>query len=160
MVVDAHVQLHPEGRQPRGGTRVAKEPHRHSTRRIDLAVCAIMAHSLAVVPEPVPQLFVFARPSCSVEAKPCRRSNRGRVGLVDELRSQDCESVLLHDEGFPRALIEVEFLLEVLLDPVQDLAGRPVLDQGQQHDQRSDLGLEPGPPPWSRTTTPSATSSL
>jgi hypothetical protein len=41
------------------GTRIYKE-HKHSSRRIDLAVCSIMSHSLAAVPEPGLQLFTFA----------------------------------------------------------------------------------------------------
>jgi phage terminase large subunit-like protein len=40
------------------GTRIVKET-KHSTRRIDLAVCAIMAHSVATAPTPVPAMFWF-----------------------------------------------------------------------------------------------------
>ncbi len=40
------------------GTRVYKES-KHSTRRIDLAVCAIMAHAAAIATETGPQVFVF-----------------------------------------------------------------------------------------------------
>jgi phage terminase large subunit-like protein len=40
------------------GTRIYKE-HKHSTRRIDLAVAAVMAHATATLIEPGPQLFVF-----------------------------------------------------------------------------------------------------
>ena len=40
------------------GTRIYKE-HKHSTRRIDLAVCAIMAHSVAAAVEPGPQLYWY-----------------------------------------------------------------------------------------------------
>jgi phage terminase large subunit-like protein len=40
------------------GTRVYKE-HKHSTRRIDLAVCAIMAHSVAATVDTGPQMWVF-----------------------------------------------------------------------------------------------------
>ena len=38
------------------GTRVYKES-KHSTRRIDLAVCAIMAHAAASTTAPLPQIF-------------------------------------------------------------------------------------------------------
>ena len=38
------------------GTRIAKET-KHSTRRIDLAVCAIMAHSVAAAIDPGLQLY-------------------------------------------------------------------------------------------------------
>jgi phage terminase large subunit-like protein len=41
------------------GTRIYKE-HKHSARRIDLAVCAIMAHSVAATVEPGPQLYWYA----------------------------------------------------------------------------------------------------
>jgi phage terminase large subunit-like protein len=44
------------------GTRIHKE-HKHSTRRIDLAVCAIMAHSVAATIEPGPQLYWYAAAS-------------------------------------------------------------------------------------------------
>jgi phage terminase large subunit-like protein len=40
------------------GTRIYKE-HKHSTRRIDLAVCAIMAHSVAATVEPGLQLYWY-----------------------------------------------------------------------------------------------------
>jgi phage terminase large subunit-like protein len=40
------------------GTRITKE-HKHSTRRIDLAVAAVMAHSVAATVTAGPQLFVF-----------------------------------------------------------------------------------------------------
>jgi phage terminase large subunit-like protein len=40
------------------GTRLYKE-HKHSTRRIDLAVCAVMAHSVAATVDPGLQLWVF-----------------------------------------------------------------------------------------------------
>jgi phage terminase large subunit-like protein len=40
------------------GTRIYKE-HNHSTRRIDLAVAAVMAYATAAVIEPGRQLFVF-----------------------------------------------------------------------------------------------------
>lgn len=40
------------------GTRIYKE-HKHSTRRIDLAVCAIMAHSIAATAEPSLQLYWY-----------------------------------------------------------------------------------------------------
>ena len=39
------------------GTRICKE-HRHSTRRIDLAVCAIM-HSVAATIDPGLQLYWY-----------------------------------------------------------------------------------------------------
>jgi hypothetical protein len=44
------------------GTRIYKE-HKHSTRRIDLAVCAIVAHSVAATAEPGPQLYWYDRAS-------------------------------------------------------------------------------------------------
>jgi len=44
------------------GTRLYKE-HKHSTRRIDLAVTAIMAHSIAATVEPGLQLWVFEEAS-------------------------------------------------------------------------------------------------
>ena len=40
------------------GTRIYKE-HKHSTRRIDLAVCAIMAHSVAAAADPGVQLYWY-----------------------------------------------------------------------------------------------------
>jgi phage terminase large subunit-like protein len=40
------------------GTRIVKE-HRRSTRRIDLAVCAVMAHDVAAAVGPGTQLWVF-----------------------------------------------------------------------------------------------------
>jgi phage terminase large subunit-like protein len=40
------------------GTRVDKES-KHSTRRMDLAVCAIMAHAAAITADTGPQLWVF-----------------------------------------------------------------------------------------------------
>jgi phage terminase large subunit-like protein len=40
------------------GTRIQKE-HKHSTRRIDLAVAAVMAHDVAAATDPGPQLWVF-----------------------------------------------------------------------------------------------------
>jgi phage terminase large subunit-like protein len=40
------------------GTRIYKE-HKHSTRRIDLAVCAIMAHSVAATVDPALQLYWY-----------------------------------------------------------------------------------------------------
>jgi hypothetical protein len=40
------------------GTRIYKE-HKHSTRRIDLAVCAIMAHSVAATVDPGLQLYWY-----------------------------------------------------------------------------------------------------
>jgi phage terminase large subunit-like protein len=40
------------------GTRIYKE-HKHSTRRIDLAVCAIMAHSAAASIDPGLQLYWY-----------------------------------------------------------------------------------------------------
>jgi phage terminase large subunit-like protein len=40
------------------GTRIYKE-HKHSTRRIDLAVCAIMAHSVAATIDPGLQLYWY-----------------------------------------------------------------------------------------------------
>jgi phage terminase large subunit-like protein len=39
-------------------TRIQKE-HKHSTRRIDLAVAAVMAHDVAATVESEPQLWVF-----------------------------------------------------------------------------------------------------
>jgi hypothetical protein len=41
------------------GTRIYKE-HKHSTRRIDLAVCAIMAQSVAAMTAPGPPLYWYA----------------------------------------------------------------------------------------------------
>jgi phage terminase large subunit-like protein len=41
------------------GTRIYKE-HKHSSRRIDLAVCAIMAHSVAATADPGIQLYLYA----------------------------------------------------------------------------------------------------
>jgi phage terminase large subunit-like protein len=40
------------------GTRIQKE-HKHSTRRIDLAVAAVMAHDIAATVETGPQMWVF-----------------------------------------------------------------------------------------------------
>jgi phage terminase large subunit-like protein len=40
------------------GTRIHKE-HKHSTRRIDLAVAAVMAHDIAATVQAEPQLWVF-----------------------------------------------------------------------------------------------------
>jgi len=40
------------------GTRIYKE-HKHSARRIDLAVCAIMAHSVAAAAKPGLQLYWY-----------------------------------------------------------------------------------------------------
>jgi len=40
------------------GTRIVKE-HKHSTRRIDLAVAAVMAHDIAATVETGPQMWVF-----------------------------------------------------------------------------------------------------
>ena len=45
-------------RAGRSDTRVYKE-HKHSTRRIDLAVCAIMAHSVTGAVVPGPQLYRY-----------------------------------------------------------------------------------------------------
>jgi hypothetical protein len=45
-------------REDSRGVRLAKV-HQHSTRRIDLAVAAVMAHSIAATVEAEPQLFVF-----------------------------------------------------------------------------------------------------
>jgi phage terminase large subunit-like protein len=51
------------------GTRVYKES-KHSTRRIDLAVCAIMAHAAAQSVAPGPQLWVFDEAEASDRAIP------------------------------------------------------------------------------------------
>jgi phage terminase large subunit-like protein len=51
-VANATVRTHSRG------TRIYKE-HKHSTRRIDLAVCAIMAHSVAATVAPGPQLYWY-----------------------------------------------------------------------------------------------------
>jgi phage terminase large subunit-like protein len=40
------------------GTRIYKE-HKHSTRRIDLAVAAVMAHDIAATVTAGPQIYVF-----------------------------------------------------------------------------------------------------
>jgi phage terminase large subunit-like protein len=49
------------------GTRIYKE-HKHSIRRIDLAVCAIMAHSVAATVSPV-QLYWFEASSRGVSLR-------------------------------------------------------------------------------------------
>jgi hypothetical protein len=40
-------------------TTPLRKEHKHSTRRIDLAVCAIMLHSVAAAVEPGPQLYWY-----------------------------------------------------------------------------------------------------
>jgi phage terminase large subunit-like protein len=45
-------------RTDNSGTRIYKE-HKQSARRIDLAVCAIMAHSVAATVDPGPQLYWY-----------------------------------------------------------------------------------------------------
>jgi hypothetical protein len=47
-----------DGADGQPGHRIYKES-KHSTRRIDLAVAAVMAYATATVIEPGPQLFVF-----------------------------------------------------------------------------------------------------
>jgi hypothetical protein len=52
-------------RRPTPGHRIVKE-HKDSTRRIDLAVAAVMAFAAASVMERGPQLFVFDDQAASI----------------------------------------------------------------------------------------------
>jgi hypothetical protein len=45
-------------RLPTRGTRIQKE-HKHSTRRINHAVAAVMAHDVAATLETGPQMWIF-----------------------------------------------------------------------------------------------------
>jgi hypothetical protein len=52
-----------------GGRRVYKQ-HKHSTRQIDLADCAVMAHSVAATLDPGLQLYWYDQERLSVLVQP------------------------------------------------------------------------------------------